>query len=153
MKSNIKQGVNLSSFIFAMLGVLFGLSIYTFSYAEGASYLSDDPNTCVNCHVMQEQFDGWNRSSHKAAATCNDCHTPHNFPDKWVVKGLNGWNHSLAFTTGNFPNVIQIKEFNAHVVQENCIDCHETLTSNVHRSNEEEALSCVACHGNVGHGR
>ena len=38
---------------------------------------------------MRGQFDGWNHSSHKAVAGCNDCHTPHRFPDKWIVKGIN----------------------------------------------------------------
>jgi cytochrome c nitrite reductase small subunit len=139
--------------VVAILGILTGLSLFTFSYAEGASYLSDDPNACVNCHVMREQFDGWNRGSHQAVATCNDCHTPHTFPQKWIVKGINGWNHSWAFTTGNFPNTIQIKPFNAQVAEENCIGCHETMVANVHGSGETETLDCVACHGNVGHGR
>lgn len=26
---------------------------------------------------MNEQFDGWMRSSHRSVATCNDCHAPH----------------------------------------------------------------------------
>ncbi len=133
------------------LGILIGLSIYTFDYAQGLSYFSDDPQSCVNCHVMREQFDSWNRSSHQAAATCNDCHTPHTFPDKWIVKGLNGWNHSVAFTTGNFPANIQIREFNAEVAQENCIECHQTMVSFIHTSAKDEVLSCVSCHGNVGH--
>ena len=41
------------------LGLLIGLGGFTFIYAKGASYLTNDPNACVNCHVMQEQFDGW----------------------------------------------------------------------------------------------
>lgn len=135
------------------LGILAGLSLFTFDYAEGTSYFSDDPNSCVNCHVMREQFDGWNRGSHQAVATCNDCHTPHGFPEKWIVKGINGWNHSVAFTTGNFPNTIRIRGFNAEVVEENCVGCHQTMVSNLHRGTIDDALSCVACHGNVGHER
>lgn len=135
-----------------LLGVVCGLSVFTFNYAEGASYFSNDPRACVNCHVMEDQYDGWNRSSHKAVATCNDCHTPHTFPQKYIVKGLNGWNHSVAFTTGNFPDPIRIRPFNAEVVLENCIACHETMASNVHRPEPEATLPCVACHGNVGHG-
>ncbi len=136
-----------------LLGILFGLGTYTFSYAEGASYLSDDPNACVNCHVMREQFDGWNRNSHQAVATCNDCHVPRAFPDKWISKGLSGWSHSWAFTTGNFPNTIRIRESSAQTVQENCVQCHQTMVSNIHLESNKPELSCVACHKNVGHER
>jgi cytochrome c nitrite reductase small subunit len=153
-RSALNQKRNLYAVsLVAILGILTGLSLFTFSYAQGASYLSDDPSACVNCHVMREQFDGWNRGTHQAVAVCNDCHTPHSFPQKWIVKGINGWNHSWAFTTGNFPNTIQIKPFNAQVAEDNCIDCHETMVTNVHSADEEKTLSCVACHGNVGHGR
>ncbi len=135
-----------------VLGVLIGLSVFTFGYARGASYFSDDPQTCMNCHVMREQFEGWNHSSHQRVATCNDCHTPHdNIVSKWFVKGLNGFNHSVAFTTGNFHDPISIRQFNADVVQHNCIACHETTVSQILGTHAGEALPCVSCHAAVGH--
>lgn len=137
--------------ILTILGAAFGLGLFTFSYAKGFSYLSDDPSACVNCHVMRDQFDGWTHSSHTAVATCNDCHTPHRFPDKWVIKGVNGWNHSVAFTTGNFPDPIMIRGFNARIAQENCVECHAATVAQMHRYISPEGSSCVACHGNVGH--
>lgn len=139
-----------------LLGAALGLGMFTFSYAEGLSYLSNDPSACVNCHVMREQFDGWSHSTHKAVATCNDCHTPHRFPDKWIVKGINGFNHSFAFTTGNYPDPIRIRQFNANIAQENCIACHTTMVGQINHSvasaPDEAELNCVRCHGNVGHG-
>lgn len=135
-----------------MLGVLVALGLFTFVYAEGFSYFSDSPSACVNCHVMREQFDGWNHSSHKAVATCNDCHTPHTFPEKWIVKGINGFNHSLAFTLDNYPETLHIRDFNAKVAEQNCIDCHETTVSQIQHIVSEEPLRCVHCHGSVGHG-
>ena len=137
--------------IVVSVGILAGLSLYTFDYAEGTSYFLDDPSACIYCHVMQAQFDNWNRSTHQAVATCNDCHTPHAFPDKWIVKGVNGWNHSVAFTSGDFPNTIQIREFNLEVALDNCVDCHQTMVSAINHPVADQALSCVACHGNVGH--
>jgi cytochrome c nitrite reductase small subunit len=77
-------------------GTLLGLGFYTFQYAEGLSYLSNDPQACMNCHVMREHFDSWTRSSHHAVASCNDCHVPHHFPAKYVAKMENGWNHWKA---------------------------------------------------------
>ena len=68
-------------------GVLIGLSAFTFVYAEGFSYFSNDPASCMNCHIMRDQFEGWNHSTNKAVATCNDCHTRHtNLVDKYSVK-------------------------------------------------------------------
>ncbi len=58
----------------AMFGVLGGLGVFTFGYGEGYSYLSNNPASCANCHVMQSQYDSWIQSSHHAVATCNDCH-------------------------------------------------------------------------------
>src|SRR5688572_32577853 len=43
----------------------------------------------------REHFDAWNKSSHRAVATCNDCHTPHNLVGKYTVKAKNGFWHSL----------------------------------------------------------
>ncbi len=137
--------------ILTIVGVAFGLGLFTFSYAKGFSYFSNDPAACVNCHIMRDQYEGWSHSSHREVAGCNDCHTPHRFPDKWVIKGVNGWNHSLAFTTGNFPEPIRIRGFNARIAQENCVDCHQTTVAQMHLFVSVEELDCISCHGNVGH--
>jgi len=50
-----------------------GLGTYTFTYARGWAYLTDDAGACANCHVMHEQYDGWIKSSHRSLAVCNDC--------------------------------------------------------------------------------
>ena len=87
-----------------LFGGIVGLGGFTVSYANGLSYLTDNPKACANCHVMREFYDGWNRGSHKHVATCNDCHTPHdNIVAKYAVKALNGFRHSYAFTTGQIP--------------------------------------------------
>jgi cytochrome c nitrite reductase small subunit len=94
------------------IGLVAGLGVYTFVYAKGASYLTNNPAACVNCHIMNEQYDGWLKSSHRAVATCNDCHTPANFVGKYTTKALNGFWHSFYFTTGSFHEPIQIKKRN-----------------------------------------
>ena len=94
-------GVGLIGFCFAVgLGSATGVGSYTFLYADGASYLTNNPTACANCHIMQGQYDAWIKSSHKAVATCNDCHAPHQTIGKFLTKARNGFNHSLAFTTG-----------------------------------------------------
>ena len=69
-----------------LLGILAGVGGYTFVYAEGLSYMSSDPKVCANCHIMQPQYDSWQKSSHHAVAGCVDCHLPHDFVGKYVAK-------------------------------------------------------------------
>lgn len=135
-----------------VVGVVFGLGLFTFVYADGASYMSNNPKTCVNCHVMRDVYEGWNHSSHKSVATCNDCHTPHNFPAKYVSKALNGWNHSYAFTTGDFDEPIRIKNFNREILQQNCLHCHGELAEPIIHHDTDKPTDCLSCHSRVGHG-
>jgi cytochrome c nitrite reductase small subunit len=138
----------------ALAGGIVGFGSYTFAYAQGLSYFSDDPSACANCHVMREVFEGWNKGSHKAVASCNDCHTPHSsLVEKYVVKGLNGWNHSKAFTFDDWPEPIQITPFNKTIAQENCLSCHANLVSYISHPHSSHPTDCLTCHRGVGHGR
>ena len=47
-----KTTVLLGVMIALTVGTAAGIGSYTFVYAKGASYLSNDPNACANCHVM-----------------------------------------------------------------------------------------------------
>jgi len=132
-------------------GGIFGLGGFTFFYGQGHSYLSDSPETCVNCHAMREVYEAWSHSSHKAVASCNDCHTPHTFPAKYVIKGLNGFNHSLSFTLDNYPEAIQIRPLNRRVAQDNCLYCHSDLVSAISREGAAHPTDCLRCHAGVGH--
>ncbi len=130
------------------LGLAAGLGAYTFVYARGGSYLTDDPRACANCHVMEEQFDGWTKSSHRSVAVCNDCHTPPGLFAKYGTKALNGWHHSFAFTTGRYPDPIRITPRNRAVTQASCRKCHAPLVASITHGSE---LDCLVCHRNVGH--
>src|SRR6516165_6995974 len=77
--------------------------VFFVRYAEGFSYLSNDPKACVDCHIMREQYDGWQKASHHAVATCNDCHVPHETVPKYWVKAEDGFWHSKGFTHQDFP--------------------------------------------------
>jgi cytochrome c nitrite reductase small subunit len=135
------------------VGIVAGLGAFTFVYARGYSYLSNDASACANCHIMREHFDAWNRSTHRSVASCNDCHTPHDFVGKYTVKARNGFWHSFYFTTGRYPDPLRITEGNRRVTANACRDCHGEITSAIdHPSGRDAGRSnCVRCHQYVGH--
>lgn len=132
-------------------GVAVGLAAYTFVYARGASYLSDDARACANCHVMQAQFDAWSRSSHHQVAVCNDCHTPKTTVAKYRTKALNGYHHSRAFTAGDFHEPIMIKATNRAITEQRCRSCHAAVVEAIDHAPRGEPLACTRCHADAGH--
>lgn len=135
-----------------LLGTSIGVGGYTFYYAEGASYLSNDPAACNNCHIMNDQYDAWQKGSHHAVATCNDCHAPHdNLAHKYFVKGVNGFNHSFKFTTGHYEDNLEITDFNRAVTEQSCRHCHESVTHQIESPAGFDEISCIRCHSEVGH--
>ncbi|HEY9402919.1 MAG TPA: cytochrome c nitrite reductase small subunit [Pyrinomonadaceae bacterium] len=135
------------------LGAAIGIGGYTFIYAKGYSYLTNDPAACANCHVMQEQYSGWVKSSHRAVAVCNNCHTPAGFVGKYYTKASNGFWHSFYFTTGTFPEPIRIRPRNREVTEQACRKCYSEIVESiggVHNGNPSD-VSCMRCHTTVGH--
>lgn len=134
------------------VGAAAGLGVYTFLYARGYSYATNNPEACANCHVMQSHYNTWTRSSHHDVAVCNDCHTPHGLVGKYYTKALNGYHHSLAFTTGRYPDQIQITRRNQTVTEGACRHCHADVVRTIDApSASSEPLSCTRCHSTVGH--
>lgn len=131
-----------------------GVGTFTFHHAEGFSYFSTDPKACVNCHIMTPQYDSWQKSSHHAAASCVDCHLPHDFVGKYIAKAENGYHHSKAFTLQDFHEPIMIKKKNNRILQHNCLECHQDMVHDMFRGDmrDKDAVSCVHCHADVGHG-
>src|SRR5262245_38428778 len=107
-----------------LIGVLIGTGLFTIDYADATAYLSSDPKACVNCHIMRDEYDGWQKAPHHAIATCNDCHVPQNFVGKYATKADHGYRHSKGFTFQDFHEPIQIKASSLAVVQDNCVRCH-----------------------------
>jgi len=137
-----------------IVGIPIGIGLFTMHYAGGTSYLSSDPQACVNCHIMQNHFDSWQKSSHHGVATCVDCHLPQEFIPKYLAKMDQGWRHSKAFTLQDFHEPIMVAESSARIVQDNCVRCHGELLhpSIANAANDRDVLSCVHCHRSAGHG-
>jgi cytochrome c nitrite reductase small subunit len=142
----------LATIIALVIGAVVGLGGYTFVYAKGASYMTDNPAACANCHVMQEKLDGWVKASHRSVATCNDCHTPPGTVAKYLTKADHGFFHSLAFTTNRFHEPIEMKERSRRVTEKACRKCHQDVVHDIEAMTPRgETLSCIRCHPSVGH--
>ncbi len=71
---------------------------------------------------------------------------------KYTTKAINGFNHSLAFTTGRFPEPIRITRRNVEVTEKACRKCHADVVSAIEGPHpEQNRLSCIRCHSTVGH--
>ncbi|MDX9941979.1 MAG: cytochrome c nitrite reductase small subunit [Bacteroidales bacterium] len=141
-------------------GIFTGILLLVVHISKATSYLSDEPETCINCHVMYPQYASWSKSSHAQAALCVDCHVPQdNFFRKYYFKGSDGMRHSTWFTFRWEPQVIQIKHAGVGVVQENCIRCHQDMIEMTQlvevtskAAKEGNGKLCWDCHREVPHG-
>src|SRR5688572_11804361 len=136
------------------IGTAMGLGSFVFRYAEGLSYFGTDPSACRNCHIMQPQFDGWQKGSHHAVAVCIDCHLPQGFVSKYYVKSENGYRHGKLFTTQTFAEPIVVQAKGREILEANCVRCHLPLVSELSpaTNDAQHGISCVRCHSGVGHG-
>jgi cytochrome c nitrite reductase small subunit len=141
----------LSVLLGAAIGLAVGVGGYTFVYAKGASYLTNNAAACANCHIMREHYDGWIKSSHHTVAACNDCHTPPGFFAKYATKAANGFWHSFAFTTGWFPEPLHIGSHNRAVTERACRGCHQDMVVAIESPHREGGIACLHCHSTVGH--
>lgn len=173
MKSSNKLPISVALLIILVaFGLVVGNGLYTFNYAKGFAYFSDDPAACKNCHVMNQVYEGWLKGGHQHVATCNDCHVPQDFVNKWLMKAQSGFGHSYAFTFKDNPVAFTANKKSKEVIQKNCIACHQDYVANSvdpralsisaflddknvtksHQMAHTEALNCVSCHRQVGHG-
>ena len=146
--------------VIILLGAICGLGMYAMVESKAISYLSDDPKTCANCHVITPQYATWQNSSHREWASCNDCHVPQdNVFKKYWFKAKDGMYHSSVFTMRGEPEVIRMKEAGVEVVQANCIRCQENQVTDARLSTSVENhfenrtdRKCWTCHQEVPHG-
>jgi cytochrome c nitrite reductase small subunit len=144
--------------VIILIGIFTGIFAYCFYISRAPSYLSDKPETCVNCHVMAPQYATWQHSSHREIATCNDCHVPHNNVfEHYGFKAKDGMRHATIYTLRTEPQVIHINEAGIKVVQANCTRCHNHLFTSIampvnHKTDFTNKL-CWDCHREIPHGR
>jgi cytochrome c nitrite reductase small subunit len=137
-----------------LLGVLVGMGGYAVRYSHATDYLGKDPRTCANCHAMDDHYRAWAAGPHARAATCADCHLPHDdVVHQYLVKAEDGLLHGAKFTLGDYPENIVIRDRSLTVANEACLFCHADLTTDTMfaRGEGAEEISCVRCHAGTGH--
>lgn len=147
--------------VMVLLGAIVGLAIYIGKAANVASYMTDDPRACINCHVMTTEYITWNHSSHRGVASCNDCHVPHdNVFKQYAFKAKDGLYHATIYTLRTEPQAIVMHEAGQEAVQNNCIRCHANQVTDAKSvswvdSHLTDRLdrTCWECHRETPHGR
>jgi cytochrome c nitrite reductase small subunit len=83
---------------------------------------------------------------------CNDCHAPHDLVGKYATKAINGFWHSVAFSTGRFHEPIEIGARNRGVTEGACRHCHEDIVHAIDaHPRRAEPIDCIRSHRSVGH--
>jgi cytochrome c nitrite reductase small subunit len=135
--------------IFTLGGVLAGLAVLTVHISRATSYLSDEPEVCINCHVMNNAYATWRQGSHGHVAACVDCHLPHQNPvSKLAFKAMDGARHTYVFTLRLEPQVLTLSRGAVPVIQENCLRCHHDQMQMVRLAAVSERR-CWDCHDNI----
>ena len=131
------------------LGVAVGLVVVVGVVGNATSYLSDAPETCMNCHVMSDAYASWQRGSHGRVARCVDCHIPHTNPvAAMAFKASDGMKHSTVFTLGAEPQVLKLSAAARPVVQANCLRCHANQFKMI-RLADSNQRACWDCHHTI----
>lgn len=149
--------------IFAVI-VAVGVFANLVHESQALSYLSSDPQVCINCHPMNIHYDTWQHSSHRDKAICVDCHLPRDsFINKMIAKARDGYNHSVAMTFKTYGYNLRVSDDAARRIQENCISCHSEVISEmmansalydkVADSSVQMGRRCWECHRETPHGR
>ena len=144
------------------LGLLVGGGLFLFKESNALSYLSNDPKACINCHVMNNNYISWQKSSHSSVTTCNDCHVPNdNAAKTYLFKAIDGLKHATAFTLRMEPQSLRMGKMGDYAVQNNCVRCHGGLFSEngAHSkvplevgTGKPRKMLCWSCHKSVPHG-
>jgi len=128
------------------IGVAVGVAVVVGRVGNATSYLSSDPMTCMNCHVMGDAYASWQRGSHANVAKCVDCHIPHGNPVATLAfKAIDGMKHSYVFTAGTMPQVLRLSDGAKPVVKANCLRCHREQFAMINLADSSQRY-CWDCH-------
>ena len=74
---------------------------------------------------MDSEYENWYHAAHAGAATCAECHLPHqNVVSYYLAKAQTGAHDVYVFSTGQTPQMIRAKAETKKIIQANCVRCH-----------------------------
>lgn len=132
-----------------VVGVFVGIilsvvTVKTLAYTDSADF-------CSSCHIMTSVYETHGNSTH-AELACGDCHLPHDsVVNKYVNKAKSGIGHVYFNTLGveKIPEVLHGTDNSQQIINQNCIDCHQSTVTNVSHDAKD---SCSSCHEAIPHG-
>jgi cytochrome c nitrite reductase small subunit len=72
---------------------------------------------------------------------------------KYYTKASNGFWHSFFFTTGGYPDNIQILPHSREITEHACRNCHQEIIDAIETTHPASRgqVACLGCHSSVGH--
>ncbi len=136
---------NLKKLILILLVFCFFISAVLIYYIQG--YIIDNPKSCNTCHIMNDHYDSWEKSTHNKASTCNDCHISPK-KNKYAEEIKIGCKHTINFLFGKYRKPLQISPESHSYVIENCYRCHTYLvySRGLYIIHHKNAVACIECH-------
>ena len=134
---------------YVLLGVLIGAAAGAFAAFGPPKLLakSEMPDFCAACHVMEAEYEAWFHECVHRRINCVDCHLPHrNAAAHYIWKSIDGLKDMVVFYSGRVPEFIKASHHAQHVLQSNCIRCHETMVENIDNDRQ-----CWSCHRRMAH--
>ena len=108
---------------------------------------SEMPDFCASCHVMEAEYEAWFHEGAHRRINCVDCHLPrNNVAAHYIWKSLDGLKDMVVFYSGRVPELIEASDHAQHVLQSNCIRCHETSVEMIDNDRQ-----CWSCHRRLMH--
>jgi cytochrome c nitrite reductase small subunit len=102
------MGLHKSRNFAAVLLIAGGIVILLLFLAFGPPKLlakSDQPAFCVQCHVMEAQYEAWSHAGAHRRKMCVDCHLPNdNATIHYIWKAIDGMKDVVIFYSGTVPN-------------------------------------------------
>ncbi|MEW5762905.1 MAG: NapC/NirT family cytochrome c [Bacillota bacterium] len=111
------------------------------------AHLMDGPAFCGLCHVMQSQVDSYLHAAHREAASCGDCHLPHDPVWGAFYKAYTGTRDVVAVAVlAPEETSVALSPLGARVVHGNCRRCHGEMTALIGDTARDGGTYCFTCH-------
>lgn len=108
---------------------------------------SESPEFCATCHVHDSHYESFSHWGAHRRGRCVDCHLPNDTAaNHFFWKGVDGAKDLALFHSGLFSERLRLTEHGRHVLQANCIRCHETTVAHI-----DPDRPCWECHRRAGH--